>query len=304
MKNSLNHGFEYRTRLGADAARFKVIDYLALRHPAFSREEWLARIHSGRVLLDGIPAEEQQALSPGQVLTWIRPSWKEPEVPLSFAILYRDEHLLAVAKPSGLPTLPAGGLFVENTLLSVVRRHFPAASPLHRLGRGTSGIVLFALSGKAAAKILQEWRAGGVLKIYRALASGCPEDDEFTIDTPIGPVPHPILKTVHGACPGGKPALSYVKVLERRGSNSLVQVQITTGRTHQIRIHLAAAGFPLVGDPLYESGGIPAIDSRALPSDTGYSLHNGLLGFSHPAGGKWVEITCCPPPPLRIRGEQ
>jgi 23S rRNA pseudouridine1911/1915/1917 synthase len=230
----------------------------------------------------------------------MRPPWREPDVPRSFAILYQDECLLAVAKPSGLPTLPGGGCFVENTLLSLVRRHFPEANPLHRLGRGTSGIVLFATAQKAAAKILQAWRNGEILKVYRALAAGCPEEDRFTIDVPIGPVPHQFLKTIYAACPAGKPAHSHIKVLERRASSSLLQVKITTGRPHQIRIHLAAAGYPLVGDPLYMVGGIPEDNSRALPSDLGYHLHNGLLGFHHPASGKWTEITCGPPPLLRL----
>jgi 23S rRNA pseudouridine1911/1915/1917 synthase len=298
--NTLNQGFEYQRRLGADAAGLQVIEYLALFYTSFTREEWLARIHGGRVLLDGIQVRENQILRPGQLLSWLRPPWIEPEVPRSFAILYRDEYLLAVAKPSGLPTLPGGGGFMENTLLTLVRKHFPGASPLHRLGRGTSGIVLFALTQNATAKILQEWRSGEILKVYRALVAGCPHDDDFAIDVSIGPIPHPILKTIHAASSSGKSAHSHVKVLERRDSSSLVEVQITTGRPHQIRIHLAAMGYPLVGDPLYMVGGAPAEDSRALPSDLGYYLHNGLLGFHHPASGMWIEIDCYPPPPLRI----
>jgi 23S rRNA pseudouridine1911/1915/1917 synthase len=298
--NTLNHGFEYQRRLGSEAAGLQVIEYLTLCYAAFTREEWLARVNAGRVLLDGIPVQEHEILRPGQLLSWIRPPWKEPAVPRSFAILYQDKCLLAVAKPSGLPTLPGGGCFMENTLLSLVRRHFPGASPVHRLGRGTSGIVLFALTQTAATKIFQAWRSGEILKVYRALAVGCPDKDDFAINTSIGPVPHRILKTIHAACSEGKPAHSQIKVLERRASSSLLQVKISTGRPHQIRIHLAAAGYPLVGDPLYIVGGIPADDSRALPSDLGYYLHNALLGFPHPASGKWTEITCGPPPLLRI----
>jgi 23S rRNA pseudouridine1911/1915/1917 synthase len=300
LMNGLNRGFEYRSFLGAESAGLRLIEYLTLTYAAFSREEWLSRIHSGRVFLDGIPVLEHQLLRPGQRLSWKRPPWKEPEAPLSFAIIYRDKDLLAVAKPSGLPTLPGGGGFMDHTLISLVRNHFPEASPLHRLGRGTSGIVLFTLTRSASPKILKSWRGGEVLKVYRALASGCPDEDSFTVDVPIGPVPHQVLKTIHAACATGKPAQSHVKVLERRVFSSLLQITITTGRPHQIRIHLAAAGYPLVGDPLYGAGGVPSENCRAVPSDLGYALHNGLLGFPHPGGGKWIEITCGPPPLLRL----
>jgi 23S rRNA pseudouridine1911/1915/1917 synthase len=296
---SLNHGFEYRKRLGAAAAGLRIIDYLTRCYSGFTHEEWLERIESGRVLLDGIPSKQNAILCPGQLLSWMRPPWEEPEAPQSFAILYKDEHLLGVAKPAGLPTIPGGGGFMEHTLLSLVRCHFPGASPLHRLGRGTSGIVLFAITPEASSKISQAWRCGQILKIYRALAIGCPAIDEFEVHTPIGPVPHRILKTIHAACPAGKPAHSYIKVLERRDACTLLQIRITTGRPHQIRIHLAAAGHPLVGDPLYAVGGVPAENSRALPGDLGYYLHSASLGFPHPATNKWTEITCAPPLPLR-----
>ncbi len=280
-----------------------MIDYLTRYYSRFTREEWLDRIESGRVLLNGIPSNRETVLRAGLILSWMRPPWEEPEVPRSFAILYRDEYLLGIAKPKGLPTVPGGGGFMENTLLSLVRRHFPGASPLHRLGRGTSGIVLFALAPEAASKISQAWRCGQILKIYRALASGCPAMDEFEVDTPIGPVPHRSLKTIHAASITGKPAHSHISVLERRDDCSLLQIRITTGRPHQIRIHLAASGHPLIGDPLYMAGGVPAEDSRALPGDLGYHLHSALLGFPHPATNGWVEIACQPPPPLRRSNE-
>lgn len=299
----MNQGFEYKKCLGADAEGLPIIEYLTRCFSAFPREEWLARIDSGRVLLDGIAVQRHQILKPGQLLSWMRPPWKEPEVPRSFAILYRDKYLLAVAKPAGLPTLPGGGRFMDNTLLSLVRRHFPGANPLHRLGRGTSGIVLFATTKEAASKTSRFWRDGELLKVYRALAVGCPSEDDFAVDTPIGPVPHHMLKTIHAACSTGKPAHSHIKVLERRTFSSLLQVKIATGRPHQIRIHLAAAGHPLVGDPLYVAGGVPAEGSRGLPSDLGYYLHNALLGFSHPLSGKWTEIACMPPPLLRLACE-
>jgi 23S rRNA pseudouridine1911/1915/1917 synthase len=296
----LNRGFEYRKIVGAEAAGCAAIDYLARCFPAFTREEWLKRIAAGRVLLDGIAVRQDRVLKAGQLLTWVRPPWKEPDAPCSYAVLYRDEDLLAVAKPAGLPTLPGGGDFMDNTLLSLVRRHFPQANPSHRLGRGTSGIVLFTLTQKAGKQMFRAWKDRKVLKIYRTLASGFPNVNEFEVNVPIGPVPHNILKTLYAASLKGKSARSRISILERRTNGFLARVRITTGRPHQIRIHMAAAGFPLIGDPLYKTGGIPAPDSRALPSDFGYFLHHALIGFHHPHTRKWIEIQCEPPPILRI----
>jgi 23S rRNA pseudouridine1911/1915/1917 synthase len=299
----LNRGFEFRKHLGADAAGLTLIDYLVKRYAGFTRQEWLDRVESGRVLLDGIPANPETVLRAGANLSWLRPPWVEPEVPRSFAILYQDEYLLGVAKPEGLPTMPGGGVFMENTLFSLIRNRFPSANPLHRLGRGTSGVVLFATTRDAASKISQAWRCGGVLKVYRALVSGFPERECFEVDTPIGSVPHRILKSIHAASPSGKPAHSRINVLERRDDCSLVRIRIATGRPHQIRIHLAAAGYPLVGDPLYTIGGIPGKDGQAVPGDLGYHLHSELLGFPHPATNNWTEIACAPPPVLRRSNE-
>jgi 23S rRNA pseudouridine1911/1915/1917 synthase len=111
---------------------------------------------------------------------------------------------------------------------------------------------------------------------------------------------HPALGMVHAAHPGGKPSLSRVRVLERRGEESLVEVTIETGRPHQIRIHMAACGHPLVGDPLYAPGG--GFLGDALPGDVGYHLHALRLALPHPRTGAPLEVTCPPPALLRLRG--
>jgi 23S rRNA pseudouridine1911/1915/1917 synthase len=218
-------------------------------------------------------------------------------VPLAFAVLHRDEWLLAVAKPCGLPTVPNGG-FLQHTLLHLVRRIAPGAVPLHRLGRGTSGIVLFALCSEARRSVLRAWREGQVDKSYRALVTGVPGRDEFSVDAPIGPVPHPRLGQVHAASPQGKPALSHVRVIERRQDQALVEVTIPTGRPHQIRIHLAVAGHPLAGDPVYGRGGI-LLPEPGLPGDGGYRLHAHRLALDHPLTGRRLEVESAPPEALR-----
>ncbi|MGE5127527.1 MAG: RluA family pseudouridine synthase [Betaproteobacteria bacterium] len=293
----MNRGYAYRERLGPQAAGRTVLDWLSERHPHSDRVTWVARIAAGQVTLGGETASATDLLAAGESLVWHRPAWSEAQVPLAFAVLFRDRHLLAVAKPRGLPCVPNGG-FLEHTLLRRVRRLFPEAVPLHRLGRGTSGLVLFALSRAARRAVAADWREGRVEKEYRALLSGRPAQDAFTVDVPIGPVPHPRLGAVHAASARGRAAVSHARVIAARGGDTLVSVTIVTGRPHQIRIHMAAAGHPLVGDPLYVAGGGTSPEP-GLPGDGGYWLHAWRLALTHPATGGRLVLECVPPPVLR-----
>jgi 23S rRNA pseudouridine1911/1915/1917 synthase len=294
----MNDGYEYGEQVGADTAGRTVAAHLALRHRHSSAEVWRARIAAGEVLVDGQAAVASTPLRAGQIVVWRRPPWDEPAVPLAFAVLFRDAHLLAVAKPRGLPTMPAGG-FLTHTLLHVVQRRFPEAAAMHRLGRGTSGIVLFARTDQARRGIAKAWRSGAVVKEYRALVTGVPLREAFDVDTPIGLVDHPRLGRVYAAVTEGKRSLTHVRVLAARDGQALVEATIPTGRPHQIRIHLAAAGHPLVGDPLYAAGG--GLRPRpALPGESGYHLHAYRLELDHPVTGARVEIECGPPRALAI----
>jgi 23S rRNA pseudouridine1911/1915/1917 synthase len=293
----LNQGFDYRSVIPAEAAGRTLLHHLALRYTHTSREDWSARILAGEVHLDGRTAGPDACLRAGQSLVWRRPPWQEPAAVLAFAVLLRDAELLAVAKPRGLPTVPGGG-FLTHTLLHLVRGLVPGATPVHRLGRGTSGVVLFALSPSARSALARGLREGRVEKTYRALVTGAPRDDAFTVDAAIGRVSHPRLGHVHAAAAHGRHAVSHVRVLARHGQSSLVEVTIPTGRPHQIRIHLAATGHPLVGDPLYGRGGVPLADP-GLPGEGGYWLHAHRLRFTHPAIGASTTVECLPPPPLR-----
>jgi len=127
----VNAGFVYRDEIGPRDAELTVLDHLARRYPHSSAAVWSERIERGEVLLDGRPAALTDRLSCGLELAWHRPPWEEPPVPLAFAILYRDDNVLAVAKPRGLPSVPAGG-FLEHTLLHLVKARFPDATPLHQ----------------------------------------------------------------------------------------------------------------------------------------------------------------------------
>jgi 23S rRNA pseudouridine1911/1915/1917 synthase len=294
---ALNAGYVHRERLGSEASGRTVLAWLCERHAHSDEPTWRGRLERGELRLDEALVGPESQLVPGRTLAWHRPPWDEPDVPLAYGVLFEDDALLAVHKPSGLPTMPAGG-FYEHTLLRLVQRTFPEATVLHRLGRGTSGLVLFARTGPARATMHRAFREHALRKHYRALSCGVAATDEVEIVTPIGEVEHPLLGRLHAASPQGRTARSLARVVSRRARETLWDVEITTGRPHQIRIHLASIGHPLAGDPLYGPGGVPAPGVHALPGDLGYLLHAHRLTFAHPVTGRATTIVAPPPPEL------
>jgi 23S rRNA pseudouridine1911/1915/1917 synthase len=298
----VNQGWTYCDRITDKTHNLSVLDYYTQRYPHSSRADWEQRIASGQVLLNGMPTTATALLKAKHQLTYQRPPWQEPEVPLEFNVLHEDVDLLVIAKPSGLPVLPGGG-FLQNTLLWQLQQRYPESPPvpIHRLGRGTSGLMLLARSPAARANLSRQMRDRQIRKTYRALASGTTLPDRFTITQPIGKISYAPLGYLYAATPDGLPAHSECHVLRRNPTNTLVEVTILTGRPHQIRIHLAASGFSLVGDPLYGAGGTPlslaptCSGSSPVPGDCGYHLHALQLSFVHPITGQPVSHVCPPP---------
>jgi 23S rRNA pseudouridine1911/1915/1917 synthase len=243
-------------------------------------------------------------------LLWHRPPWQEAAVPVlsERSIVFDDGDLLVLNKPSGLPVLPAGG-FLEHTLLAQLQGWATAGRicaiagqprPVHRLGRFTSGLLVCARRSDTRAWLsaqLRDSTTGAAdrapgrccRKLYRALCQPLPPDwplgSTKTITTAIGRRPHPLLGQIWCAAQpddsAALPSTSVLTLLERRAGAALVEVLIASGRPHQIRIHTAAIGAPLLGDPLYRAGGLA--DPSALPGAGGYQLHAHRLSLSLPS---------------------
>jgi 23S rRNA pseudouridine1911/1915/1917 synthase len=312
---TLNQGWTYTDQIGPRDAGMSILDFYAKRYRHSSRDEWQERIEAGQVLIDGRPGHPTDQLHLGQRLEYHRPAWVEPDVPLQFEEIYGDDDILIINKPAGMPVLP-GGNFLNHTLLHQLQLRYPnnLPVPVHRLGRGTSGVTVLARSHLARSTLSRHFRESTagiqlpngsrpIRKIYRALIGPSDLPEQFQITTPIGKVNYPVLGYVYAATATGKPARSNVQVLKRTPDSTLVEVGIQTGRPHQIRIHLAAAGNPLLGDPLYGVGGVPkSLESLpgeiAVPGDTGYLLHAHRLDLVHPRTGQLMQFGWEPPPAL------
>jgi len=180
----LNLGYAYTTIVSRKYHGQNLLSHLASLYPHSTPQAWQQNLNNREVTVNGVIADGSESVTVGQTLVWNRPPWIEPDAPQHFEVLFDDPHLLAVNKPGGLPTLPGGG-FMENTLLRLVQKQTPNANPVHRLGRATSGIVLFAKTPQAASKLFANWNTPRIQKIYRALAQNIAQRDTYEILTPL-----------------------------------------------------------------------------------------------------------------------
>ncbi len=313
---ALNGGHRYPDRVDLAAAGQSVSAFYASRYRHSDAAVWRQRLAAGEICRNGQQLRADVALVAGDALLWHRPPWQEGAVPALPSPLFDDGDLLVLNKPSGLPVLPAGG-WLAHTVLGQLQRQ-PATGrprPVHRLGRFTSGLLLCARRPATRAWLSGLLRGGHCRKVYRALlqppAPGSPlwalqPGDNLALTTPIGRRHHARLGTIWAAAAAAGPACSAaplqarseLTVVERGQAAWLAEVTIATGRPHQIRIHTAAAGAPLLGDPLYGPGGLPC--DQALPGDGGYHLHAHGLQLPLPEGGL---LAWQAPLPRALRGQ-
>ncbi|MBL8860657.1 MAG: RluA family pseudouridine synthase [Planctomycetes bacterium] len=295
----MNGGFVYTSHVAGREQGLTLLEHLTRRFVKRTPEEWDAAIAAGLVCVNGTVATTARRVTAGDRVTYHRPPWAEPDAPLDLPVVFEDPHVLVVHKPAGLQVLPAGP-FLAHTVFHLVRASAPdraEAAPIHRLGRGTSGLLLLGKTFVARAALSRQFRARTPTKTYLALVAGARLPDSCVAEQPIGDVQHGPIR-IHVARAGGKPARTRVRVLRRGAHTTLVAAQPITGRPDQIRIHLAALGAPIVGDPLFGPGGVAISD--VTPGTGGYHLHAAGLKFDHPVSGVRVRLRA--PAPWRHSG--
>ena len=276
---ALNQGWTYRDRVPAEAAGSSLIDWLAQLYRHSDAEMWRQRITAGELDCNGLRLVADRQLQGGEILCWRRPPWREEAIPDQWQTIHDDGDLLVINKPSGLPVMPGGG-FLRHTLTALLEP--TGARPVHRLGRFTSGLQVCARTPQTRAFWSKQFRPdGGCRKVYQAWSQRVPGLELgqcLTVSSDVVERPHPILGWIWGPEPlhdapirKRLSAHSELELLERTDDADRLQVTITTGRPHQIRIHLAQLGSPLLGDPLYLRNRV--VSATATPGDGGYRLH-------------------------------
>jgi 23S rRNA pseudouridine1911/1915/1917 synthase len=299
--------------LAGDEAEGRRLDaWLARQMPSLSRSRLQALIEQGHVQLEGARARPSARLRAGQAvrvqIPAPVPAEPQPE-DIPIVVVHEDPHLVVVNKPAGLVVHPGAGT-ARGTLVNALLRHVRDLSGVggvlrpgivHRLDRGTSGLLVVAKDDETHRSLVRQFAGRTVEKEYLALVLGVPARPAGEVDAPIGRDPlHRQRMSVRA--PRGREARTSWRVEERFDGAALLRVRIHTGRTHQVRVHLASVGHPVAGDSVY--GGTRTPSSRrtaareALHSLVRPALHAARLGFIHPASGERVAFEAPLPPDI------
>ena len=274
----------------------RIDTYLADYMQDFSRSKIQSEIKKGSVLVNSKTVKPSYSVKEGDEIVFEIPETTikiEPEnIPLD--IVWEDENMLVVNKPSGMLTHPTtiettgtlvnALLFKYGENLSDVNGEFRRGI-LHRLDRNTSGMIMVAKNNKTHEYLVEKMKQGEMTKKYLAVVKGVIEEDEFTINKPIGRNPNQPHKMA--IVEGGKESISKIKVLERFKDAILIEVHLITGRTHQIRVHLSSIGHPVYNDTLYGFGKMKIKTEEQV-------LESYKLSFPHPFDGKKISLEIKP----------
>ncbi len=275
------------------AAGARLDAYLAGVAAETTRSQAAKLIEDGAVTVNGRPAKPSYRVKTGDRVELTKP---EPvaldltpeDIPLT--VLYEDSDVIVIDKPRGMVVHPAAGNYT-GTLVNALLRHCTDLAGInqtlrpgivHRLDKDTTGVLMVAKNDLAQVSLSAQIKDRTVKRLYQGLVTGNLKENTGLIDAPIGR--HPADRKRMAVVAGGRHAVTHFRVLERFGQYTLVEARLQTGRTHQIRVHFAYIGHPVVGDPVYGS-------RKQAFELAGQALHAQTLGFNHPRTGEYLEFS-------------
>jgi RluA family pseudouridine synthase len=285
----------------SDHAGFRLDRYLSEYFLFHSRNQWQRHFSAKAIIVNTTAVKASYRLKAGDVISYYSPSDAEPAVDKEVHKVWEQEGIIAMYKPSNLP-MHEGGAYRKNTFSEVVQEKFgQGLAAVHRLDRETSGIVICAYDKDLRNDLSLYFRERQVKKTYLAITIGVPTQDYWEVDAPIGESTNTTMRTKQAVVEDGLPAQTSFRVLDKTSRFSLLEVSPHTGRTHQIRVHAAYSGLPLVGDKKY----YPNEEIFLEYFDHGYTervknscfserlcLHAAAIKFIHPRSGETILVDC------------
>ena len=250
-------------------------------------------IKEGSVFVNNVPVKANYRVKADDNVRFVIPDSAEPDIPaqdIPLDILYEDSDILIINKPKGMVVHPAAGHY-EGTVVNAVMYHCKGELSgingvmrpgiVHRIDKDTTGSLIICKNDEAHNKVAEQLKNHDITRRYRAIVCGRINDDSGTVDAPIGR--HPTDRKKMAVKADGKRAVTHYRVLERFDRYTYVECELETGRTHQIRVHMASIGHPLLGDTVYSS--------RKSPYKLeGQALHAMTIGLNHPRSGEYIEV--------------
>lgn len=290
----MNENGLQRLTVSPGDAGVRIDKYLAEQLPDITRSYLQKLLKDGSVQMNGKPVKASTKTAVGAVIALTIPEPEEPEIlpeNIPLDILYEDSDVILINKPKDMVVHPAAGHYT-GTLVNALMYHCRGdlsgingvlrPGIVHRIDKDTTGVLIVCKNDRAHNALAEQLKEHSITRKYRAIVCGNLKEDEGTVDAPLSRHPQD-RKKMAIVRSGGKRAVTHYRVLERFGNDTYIECQLETGRTHQIRVHMASLGHPLLGDEIYGRAKSPF-------KLEGQTLHAMVLGFIHPTTGEYMEF--------------